>query len=169
MTCILLVRTWSKIPQSCDAAWSKPLVRRSDVSSIRQDSFSAGTTSFPGSDGSGAAELQRGLTSHPPELFRLISGPRRSQAAHQATRCALVCFGPKLPFSSIAWGKTTPLSTWWKGCKASSSEGQSGLRKAFKVMSWTSWHRKLHWGDLHRQKIPIPLGMILRIQTPGVC
>lgn len=83
MTCILLLRTWSKVPQSCDAAWSKPLARRSDVSGIGQDSFSAGTTSFPGSDGSGAAELQRGLTSHPPELFRLISGPRRSQAAHQ--------------------------------------------------------------------------------------
>ncbi|KAM9661972.1 uncharacterized protein ACIBXB_011746 [Morphnus guianensis] len=82
--------------------------------------------------------------------------------------CTSFCFGSKSPFSSIAWGKTTPLSTWWKGCKGSSSEGQSGLHKAFKVMSWTSWHRKLHWGDLHRQKIPIPLRMILHIQTPGV-
>ena len=136
-------------------------------------SFSAGTTSFPGSDGSSAAELQRGLTSHSPEVLRLTSRPRRNEGAHQHSHilCTSFCFGQKSPFFGIAWEKTTSLSAWRKGCKASSSPRAD----------WATHSLQGHVLDLSASKASLwrptqaenprdqaVLGMILHIQTQGV-
>lgn len=67
---------------------------------------------------------------------------------------AIFCLGQKSPFSSIVQRKTTPLSTWWKSCKASSSQRAGGYtehsRSCSRYLSIKSFT-----GNLHRQKIPM--------------
>jgi len=120
----------------------------------------------PASQQGMAAEMQRGLTFWPPELFHLTSGPRRNQATcqHSCTLCTGFCFGQKSPFSNVAWEKTTPLFTWQKGCKASSSSSADWATRSLQghVLDISALRTSLWWPtqaeNPHEQAV---LGMTL--------